>query len=113
MKAGLVTAVSIGFRALNDGVERMKDGGLRFKATELYELSLVTIPANSEAVITAIKSIDQEHLAATGNEGVTVDNVPGDSGKQKEAAKRGFVTLRPREKSREPQTLKIIPRNKS
>lgn len=113
MKYKLVAAVSIGFRALKGGAEVMKDGGYHFKSWEWLELSLVTIPAQSEAVITAIKSIDQKHLAATGNEDADVDNVPGDSGKQKEAAKRGVVTLRPREKSREPQTLKIIPRNKS
>ena len=62
VKAGLVTAVSIGFRVIDDAVERMKDGGLKFLKTEVYELSLVTIPANASAVITAIKSIDAQHL---------------------------------------------------
>lgn len=55
---GLVRAVSIGFRALVGGHEQLKDGGVRFTKTEVMELSLVTIPANSQAVITAVKSFD-------------------------------------------------------
>lgn len=66
VKAGLVAAVSIGFQAVPDKVERLKDGGLRFKEWEWFELSLVTIPANAEATITAIKSIDSELRAASG-----------------------------------------------
>lgn len=68
LKYGLVSAVSIGFRALEDGVERMKSGGLRFKSWEWLELSLVTIPANSQATIQTIKSIDTELRAASGQE---------------------------------------------
>ena len=56
VKLGLVSAVSIGFRALKYDV--MSEGGLRFKETEVYELSLVTIPANSQAIIAAVKSLD-------------------------------------------------------
>jgi HK97 family phage prohead protease len=56
MKAGLVRAVSIGFRPLEYAF--METGGIRFNEVEVYELSAVTIPANSEALITSIKSID-------------------------------------------------------
>lgn len=62
----LVAAVSIGFSAVADQIERLKSGGLRFKEWEWIELSLVTIPANAEATITAIKSIDSELRAASG-----------------------------------------------
>lgn len=62
IKYKLVTAVSIGFRPIEDAYEYMENGGIRFKEWEWYELSAVTIPANSEAVITAIKSVDQKHL---------------------------------------------------
>lgn len=62
IKYKLVTAVSIGFRPIEDAYEYMENGGIRFKEWEWYELSAVTIPANSEAVITAIKSVDQQHL---------------------------------------------------
>lgn len=57
VKLGLVSAVSIGFRALKYDV--MSEGGLRFKETEVFELSLVTIPANSQAIIAAVKNLDQ------------------------------------------------------
>lgn len=56
----LIGAVSIGFKGLDGGVELMKTGGLRFKSWEWLELSLVTIPANPGAMITGVKSIDQE-----------------------------------------------------
>lgn len=56
VKAKLRAAVSIGFRSLPDGVEIMPDGGLRFKAWEWLELSLVAVPANAEATIFSAKS---------------------------------------------------------
>lgn len=66
IKAGLVRAVSIGFRVLEEGVERLKTGGLKFTSTEILELSAVTIPANAQATITNIKSIDAEARKAAG-----------------------------------------------
>ena len=68
IKYRLVAAVSIGFRVLNDAIERLEDG-FRFLETEIMELSLVTIPANQEAIIENIKSIDQKLLAASGQKG--------------------------------------------
>lgn len=65
VKAGLVRAVSIGFRDIE--YSRMEGGGLRFLETEVLELSLVTIPANADATIQTIKSIDTEVLAASGH----------------------------------------------
>lgn len=59
VKAGLIQAVSIGFSAL-DYVKTKT--GLKFTKWEWHELSLVTVPANSEATITAIKSLDQKYL---------------------------------------------------
>ena len=66
VKAGLVRAVSIGFRAIGDSYEFIKDGGIRFLETEVMELSLVTIPAQADAVITTVKSIDRPILEAKG-----------------------------------------------
>jgi HK97 family phage prohead protease len=54
VKLGLVSAVSIGFRSLERSF--MADGGIHFLKTEILELSLVTIPANADATITAVKS---------------------------------------------------------
>lgn len=59
VKARLVTGVSIGFRVLDNAIERIeKTGGLRFLKTEVLELSLVTVPANADATILAIRSLD-------------------------------------------------------
>jgi HK97 family phage major capsid protein len=63
----LIRAVSIGFRAMDDGVEILRTGGYRFTDFEILELSLVVIPANASATIQTIKSYDAAHLAATGN----------------------------------------------
>lgn len=62
IKLGLVRAVSIGFRALESEPVN-KDNpwdGERFKSWEWLELSAVTIPANTEANITTIRSLDAE-----------------------------------------------------
>jgi HK97 family phage prohead protease len=56
IKAGLVRAVSIGFRPIEYAF--MDNGGIRYSETEVYELSAVTIPANADALITTIKSLD-------------------------------------------------------
>lgn len=64
VKRGLVRAVSIGFRDLEHAV--MEGGGWRFLRWEWLELSLVTIPANAEATITTIRSIDRGLRAAPG-----------------------------------------------
>lgn len=64
LKLRLVKAVSIGFTI--NAYEILKEGGWRITDWEWLELSLVTIPANADATITSIKSIDAELLAATG-----------------------------------------------
>ena len=57
--SGLISAVSIGFRALEWSVNE-QTGGLNFLKTELVELSLVSVPSNRDATITGIKSFDAE-----------------------------------------------------
>jgi HK97 family phage prohead protease len=64
IKTGLVRAVSVGFRPIEYSF--MDTGGIRFSETEVYELSAVTIPANSDALITTIKSIDAGLRAEAG-----------------------------------------------
>ncbi|ASY68883.1 phage major capsid protein [Sinorhizobium fredii] len=83
VKAGLVSAVSIGFRALEYSF--MDTGGIRFTESEVMELSLVTIPANAEATISQIKSIDAPMLAASGKESRANDRPkpPGAAGRTK------------------------------
>lgn len=71
VKAGLVRAVSIGFRDIES--ENIPGSwGTRFMKTEVYELSLVTIPANAEATITNIKSFDVGLPAALGKKAIPV-----------------------------------------
>jgi HK97 family phage prohead protease len=64
VKTGLVRAVSIGFRAIEYSF--MENGGVNYLETEVYELSGVTIPANAEALITSVKSIDARLRAERG-----------------------------------------------
>jgi HK97 family phage major capsid protein/HK97 family phage prohead protease len=66
VKSGLISGVSIGFRVLNDAIEPLRTGGLRFLSTEVFELSLVTIPANASASISTVKSLDYADMAASG-----------------------------------------------
>ena len=64
LKYGLVAAVSIGFNPIE--YEFLDNGGVHFKKWEWLELSLVTIPANRDAQIELVKSIDRNALAALG-----------------------------------------------
>ena len=66
IKAGLITGVSVGYRILEGGAQRLRDGTRRLTRTELCEVSLVTVPANMAATVDSIKSIDAPYLAATG-----------------------------------------------
>lgn len=54
---GLVRGLSIGFKSLEEAYDTAT-GGFHFLQWEWLELSAVTIPANSSASITAIKSFD-------------------------------------------------------
>lgn len=83
MKNKLVRGLSIGFNPIKYSYIEAT-GGLEFSEWEWLELSAVTIPANQEASITAIKSIDQKALAALGHTGQSAG--PGASG-QKTVAK--------------------------
>lgn len=82
IKSGLVRGLSIGFRGMD--VEQIPNSwGVIFKSWEWLELSAVTIPANAEASIQTIKSIDQPLLAAIGKEPRASDRPvpPGVTGK--------------------------------
>lgn len=57
VKAKLIKGVSIGFSPQE--YEANPAGGLDFTKAEVHELSLVTIPCNPEAVITAFKSLQE------------------------------------------------------
>lgn len=64
VKYRLLQAVSIGFSPLEDAVEMLKTGGLRFLRWEMLELSLVGVPANPDALVHAFKSCDAASIRA-------------------------------------------------
>ena len=71
VKTGLVRGFSVGFRPLETTPIR-GTGGTRHVLWEWLELSLVALPANAEATIQAIKSVDQRLR----NAGVTTSCEP-------------------------------------
>ncbi len=77
IKHGLVRAVSVGFTP-TEPPEYNKNGGVDFGAIEIFELSTVTIPANSQAIITAVKSIDQQAREAAGVEDDPLPEIPAE-----------------------------------
>jgi len=87
IKAGLVRGLSIGFKAIESA--RIEGTyGYRFLKWLWLELSAVTIPANSEATITAIKSLDAPFLAATGTQDGR-PHTPRDRGPVRRLSSRG------------------------
>jgi HK97 family phage prohead protease len=70
VKSGLIRGVSIGF--IPKEYEPNAAGGLDFTRAEVHELSLVAIPCNPEAVITAFKSLALAETAQAGE-------VPGET----------------------------------
>lgn len=60
MKYQLVNFVSIGFSAVEGAVKLLESGGYHFEKWNWLELSLVTIPAQPDAMITAVKSVQED-----------------------------------------------------
>jgi len=88
VKAGMLRAVSVGFHAKQ--YEPLESGGLRFTEAELVECSLVTVPANPNALAIAKSlgispegqrlifgvSAEGDHPSATGLIGVSAGKEP-------------------------------------
>lgn len=96
IKSGLVRAVSIGFRSLED--ERIAGSwGTRYIRTEVFELSAVTIPANASATITSIKSFDVGLPAASGKKEIPVVRLSKTAGASATIKKKIPVVPKPEE----------------
>lgn len=109
VKAGLVRAVSIGFRDM--GSEPIKGSwGTRYLKTEVYELSLVTIPANAEATITSIKSFDVGLPAASGKKEIPVVRLSKPAGASAPVVKKKIPVV---PKPEEGQDMKFAEQIKS
>lgn len=83
VKAKLVRGLSIGFNPIESSDIEGSRWGRRYTKWEWLELSAVTVPAQQEATITAIKSIDTALLAASGRKqigGVRLIQPPGSTG---------------------------------
>ncbi len=76
MKSKLVNFVSIGFRVLEYSV--LESGGWRITSWEWMELSPVTIPAQPEAVITGIKSMEPDAIALIKSFDVGAEDIAAD-----------------------------------
>jgi len=63
IKYGVLKGASIGFADVKGHTKKLATGGLHFLKSIVMELSLVAIPANQEATLAVVKSLD---LAATG-----------------------------------------------
>lgn len=96
VKAKIVRAVSIGFRSL-ESEQIAGTWGVRYIESEVYELSLVTVPCNSEAVITSIKSFDVGLPAASGKKEIPVVRLGKPAGASAPVVKHIPVVPKPEE----------------
>lgn len=92
VKSGLIRGVSIGFRPIEMEPINPKDpwGGQRFTKSEVLELSLVTVPANQDATINQIRSIDRAAIGRSVvrlNHPLGVTGVPKPQPKERSAMK--------------------------
>lgn len=93
LQAKLVRGLSVGFKPLE--ASRIEGTfGMRYTKWLWFELSAVTVPANAEASITNIKSLDKALQAATGRAQDRVVRLlpPGVSGQPE--ARKGVVFLK-------------------
>lgn len=77
VRTGLVGGLSIGFRPIKHAF--LDNGGIHFLEWKWIELSVVTLPANQEATITAIKSAFQREQAAIGTRSLPSPGASGPS----------------------------------
>jgi HK97 family phage prohead protease len=90
VKAGLVRGLSVGFKSIEvAGIEGTF--GRRFLKWLWLELSAVTIPANGQATIQTVKSIDRSYLPHEGHRVVALTPAPVQGPSQPQS--RGAVTL--------------------
>lgn len=83
IKSKLVRGFSVGFRSIGDP-ERKTGGRFTFTKWEWLETSAVTVPANREATISIIKSLDSASQAVTGHPARRPSQQPGATGLPKD-----------------------------
>jgi HK97 family phage prohead protease len=63
LKAGAVRGLSIGYRIIKAEPDTNNNAVLRLKELDLYEISVVSLPANRRATVTSVKSENIEEFA--------------------------------------------------
>jgi HK97 family phage prohead protease len=58
LKAGAISGLSIGYSVNNEGSYMGKDGNHYLKDLSLWEISIVTFPANDQANVESVKSVN-------------------------------------------------------
>jgi HK97 family phage major capsid protein len=76
VKYGVLRAVSVRVSAKRDHIKKTAAGGMHWMKSLVTELSLVTIGANPDALIQAVRSMDQGRPAASGTEDDPVETTP-------------------------------------
>jgi HK97 family phage major capsid protein len=74
LKAGLLRTFSVGHWPNSSVIEGLRSGGRRFRQTVVAELSLVTIPANTEATLLTIKSATGGRSMTAGEHVTALEN---------------------------------------
>lgn len=106
LKYKLIGAVSIGFRAIKGAYELLESGGIRFKEWEWLELSLVTVPAQADAVITGFKTMD----AAKIYEVLGIDRSTDEEERRELIATfKSICTEKPPSSGRKGSSVRLIP----
>lgn len=95
VKAGLIRAVSIGFRSL-ESENIAGTWGTRYIQTEVFELSLVSVPANAGAVF-SVKSFDVGLPAASGKKAFAIVRLTKPAGASAPVMKKLPVKPKPEE----------------
>lgn len=96
IKAGLVRGLSIGFLPVESS--RIEGSwGMKFLKWDWFELSAVTIPCNTDARITAVKSATRKQLAALGKSVVPVVSLKKPAGASAPVTKKLPVIPKPEE----------------
>jgi HK97 family phage major capsid protein/HK97 family phage prohead protease len=96
LKAGLVRGLSIGFIPVESS--RIEGSwGMKFLRWDWYELSAVTIPCNTDAKITSVKSASRKQLAALGKSVVPVVRLGKPAGASATVTKKLPVIPKPEE----------------
>jgi hypothetical protein len=108
LKYKLIGAVSIGFQPVVDEIEQLSSGGLRFKVWDWLELSLVTIPANPDAVIQSFKSMDADRIRKALHLREVSDDLRAASGQRKDVV---FLEERHRRACRKEGVVYLDPSN--